>query len=71
MEDVLHPMLEANTNRDVADVINYIVATDFAIERLKKMPLRNRLIRETHAVLMEGFAARRTVLKNFVYPRTG
>lgn len=54
LEDVLDPMLEANTNREVADVINYIKATDFAIERLKKIPLCNRLIRETHAILMEG-----------------
>lgn len=54
LEDVLDPMLEANTNRNVADVINYIKATEFAIERLKTLPLCNRLIRENHAVLMEG-----------------
>ena len=54
LEDVLDPMLDANTNRDVADVINYIKATDFAIQRLEQLPLCNRLIRETHAVLMEG-----------------
>lgn len=54
LEDVLDPMLEANTNRNVADVVNYIKATEFAIERLKTLPLCNRLIRETHAVLMEG-----------------
>ncbi len=54
LEDVLDPMLEANTNRNVADVINYIKATEFAIERLKTLPLCNRLIRETHAALMDG-----------------
>ena len=54
LEDVLDPMLEANTNRNVADVVNYIKATEFAIERLHELPLCNRLIRETHAVLMEG-----------------
>lgn len=54
LEDVLDPMLEANTNRNVADVVNYIKATEFAIERLKTLPLCNRLIRETHATLMEG-----------------
>ena len=54
LEDVLDPMLEANTNRNVADVVNYIKATEFAIERLKTLPLCNRLIRETHAALMEG-----------------
>ena len=54
LEDVLDPMIEANTNRNVADVVNYIKATEFAIERLHELPLCNRLIRETHAVLMEG-----------------
>lgn len=54
LEDVLDPMLEAKTNHDVSDVLNYIKATEFAILHLKELPLCNRLIRETHAVLMEG-----------------
>lgn len=54
LEDVLDPNLESNANRDVADVINYIKATDYAISRLQELPLCNRLIRETHAVLMHG-----------------
>ncbi len=54
LEDVLDPLLDANKNRNVADVINYIKATEFAINRLKELPLCNRLIRETHAILMEG-----------------
>lgn len=54
LEDVLDPLVEANTNRNVADVVNYIKATEFAIQRLKSLPLCNRLIRETHAVLMDG-----------------
>ena len=54
LEDVLDPLLDANTNRDVADVVNYIKATEYAIERLKSLPLCNRLLRETHAVLMEN-----------------
>ena len=54
LEDVLDPLLDANTNRDVADVVNYIKATEYAIERLKALPLCNRLLRETHAVLMEN-----------------
>ena len=34
LEDVLDPMLDANTNRNVADVVNYIKkATEFAINR--------------------------------------
>ena len=54
LEDVLDPMLDANTNRNVADVVNYIKATEFAINRLQTLPLCIRLIKETHAVLMEG-----------------
>lgn len=54
LEDVLDPMLDVNTNRDVADVINYIKATEYAINRLKELPICNRLVREIHAVLMEG-----------------
>ena len=54
LEDVFDPMIDINSNRDVKDVINYIKATDYAINRLKTLPLCNRLIKETHSVLMEG-----------------
>ena len=54
LEDVLDPMLEENTNRPVGDVVNYIKATDFAINRLKELPLCNRLIKEAHEVLLSG-----------------
>lgn len=54
LEDVLNPLLDANVNRNVADVVNYIKATEFAIKRLQEIPLCNRLIKETHTVLMEG-----------------
>ncbi len=54
LEDVLDPTINQNANRDVSDVINYIKATEYALERLKSLPLCNRLIRETHSVLMEG-----------------
>jgi Fic family protein len=54
LEDVLDPFLDENANRNVADVINYIKATEFAIERQKELPLCNRLIKEAHAVLMAG-----------------
>lgn len=54
IEDILNPLIEENTNRDVSDVVNYIRATEFALERLKTLPLCNRLIKETHAVLLES-----------------
>lgn len=54
LEDILDPMIDVNTNRNAADVVNYIRATEFAITRLQTLPLCSRLIKETHAVLMEG-----------------
>lgn len=54
LEDVFAPDIAANTNRNVQDVVNYIRATYFALERLHKLPLCNRLLRETHAVLLHG-----------------
>lgn len=54
LEDVLDPLLALHANRDVADVINYIKAVEYAINRLQELPLCNRLIKETHAVLMAG-----------------
>ena len=47
LEDILNPLIEDNTNRDVSDVVNYIRANEFALERLKTLPLCNRLIKET------------------------
>jgi Fic family protein len=54
LEDILDPLTDENANRNVADVVNYVGATNFAIGRLKELPLCNRLIKETHAVLMAG-----------------
>ena len=54
LDDILNPFLEKNANRDVSDVVNYIHATEFAIARLNTLPLCNRLIKETHALLMEN-----------------
>ena len=54
LDDILNPLMEENTNRNVSDVVNHIKATEFALNRLHSLPLCNRLIKETHAVLMEG-----------------
>ena len=54
LEDVLDPLVDVNANRDVADVVNYIRATEFALRRRRELPLCSRLIREMHDVLMEG-----------------
>jgi Fic family protein len=54
LEDVFDPFVDENANRNVIEVINYVKATQFAIDRLANLPLCNRLIKETHAVLMSG-----------------
>jgi len=54
LEDVLDPEAEKNVNQNVADVVNYVKAVEYALERMETLPLSNRLIRETYAVLMDG-----------------
>ncbi|MBQ2061751.1 MAG: Fic family protein [Oscillospiraceae bacterium] len=54
LEDVLNPEIDENANADVSDVVNYVRAINFAINRMEDLPLCNRLIRETHAVLMNS-----------------
>ena len=54
LEDVLNPLIDTNANCDVEEVVNYVRATEYAVERMRELPLCNRLIRETHRVLMQG-----------------
>ncbi len=54
LEDVLDPTIDKNANQNVSDVVNYIKATEYALDRLNTLPLCNRLIRETHKVLMDN-----------------
>lgn len=54
LDDVLDPQIDSNTNLDVGDVINYVKACTYAIKRLDKLPLCNRLLREIHRELLQG-----------------
>ncbi len=54
LDDVLDPEVDGNTNLDVTDVINYVRACTYAIGRLEKLPLCNRLLREIHQELLAG-----------------
>jgi Fic family protein len=47
---VLDPSIPA----DVAEVVNYVNALNYGIERVKTLPLSLRLVSEIHARLMEG-----------------
>lgn len=53
LDDILDPNIEENTNQNVADVINYIKASKYASGRLKELPICNRLLQETHEILMQ------------------
>lgn len=53
LDDILDPNLEENTNQNISEVINYIKVADFSEQRLKSLPLCNRLLLEVHEVLMQ------------------
>lgn len=53
LDDILDPNIEENTNRHVADVINYIKASEYAKKRLGDLPISNRLLKEIHEILMQ------------------
>lgn len=57
LEDVLRFELdpgEARVPQDVKEVVNYVGALDYGLERLSSLPLSLRLIREIHARLLRG-----------------
>lgn len=54
LDDVLDPELDQNMNSDVSDVVNYVKAVYYAIERLETLPLCKRYIREIHEKLLAG-----------------
>lgn len=54
LDDVFDPELENTANLDVIDVINYVEACSYALERIKSLPLCGRLFREIHEKLLSG-----------------
>ena len=54
LEDVLNPNVDIAVNLEINNVINYVNALNFAIEKMKELPVCNRLLCETHRVLMQG-----------------
>ena len=47
-------MLSRDRPQDVDEVVNYVRAMNYGLERLKDLPVSVRLIREIHAKLLEG-----------------
>src|SRR2546422_3127577 len=57
LEDLLAVELEpriADMSRDVDEIVNYVAAMNYGLERLTSLPLSKRLIREIHKELMKG-----------------
>ena len=54
LEELLDPQREESTNPAVRAVVNNAAATEFALQELKHAPLSNRLLKDSHAVLMQG-----------------
>ena len=46
--------LEPGRPQDVPEVVNYVAAMNYGLERLRDLPLSLRLLREIHAKLLEG-----------------
>lgn len=53
-DDLLSPSQTQLHHKDVADVVNYVRAVARGVELLKKMHLCTRLLRQVHAVLLDG-----------------
>lgn len=54
LENIFYPNVDKNINIDFEEVIYYVKATKYALNRLKELPLCNRLLLETHKVLLSG-----------------
>jgi len=77
LDDILDPDIESNTNLEVTDVVNYIKAMQYAGDRLNELPLCNRLLKETHLLLMENVRGQEKspgefrITQNWIGPQGG
>lgn len=53
-DDVFDPSVNSALSADVADVINYVGASELAVQEMAHMPLCARLLRNVHARLLSG-----------------
>lgn len=63
--------LEPDNPQEVAEVVNYISAVNYGLERLKSLPVSLRLIREIHKELMQGVEVLSASQESSVALRTG
>lgn len=49
---------DARRPADVGEVVNYVRAMNYGLERLHKLPISSRLIREIHSELLDGVRGR-------------
>lgn len=54
LSDLLDSEAHSETNMDIRDVVNYVSAMEYGLERLEVFPLCLRLIREIHEKLLTG-----------------
>jgi Fic family protein len=62
---LLFEATKAEKQRDVREVQNYVNALEYGLKRLEELPLSLRLIRELHAILMEGVRGERATPGEF------
>jgi len=48
------PTADRKTGSDAKEVVNYVVALKYGLEALKELPVCNRILKGSHAHLMEG-----------------
>lgn len=68
LEDVLEFEADAKGKehpRDVEEVVNYVKALNYGLERLAELPLSLRLIREIHCKLLDGVRGQERTLGEF------
>lgn len=53
-DDILDPANSEPVKKDGFDVVSYVRATDFAVDRMRSLPLCIRLLKEAHGVLFDG-----------------
>lgn len=53
LDDVLSSTVGTGISRDVGDVVNYIAASEYAVELMDDLPICSRLLKEVHRILLK------------------